>query len=45
MHLVPIADGVAKSGLLATVHGAVVTREVCDFLVTLAVAHHGSAVN
>jgi hypothetical protein len=31
-HVVHIADGVAKSGLLATVSGGVVAREVCGFL-------------
>ncbi|XP_047078937.1 putative leucine-rich repeat receptor-like serine/threonine-protein kinase At2g24130 [Lolium rigidum] len=41
---VPFGDGVAKSGLLPTVPGAVVAREVCDFLATLVVAYPGSAV-
>jgi hypothetical protein len=45
MNVVPIGDGVAKSGLLATVPGAVVAREVCDFLATLVVAYPGSAVD
>jgi hypothetical protein len=44
-HMVPIDDGVAKSGLLATVLGAVVAREVCIFLVTLVVTYPGSAVD
>jgi hypothetical protein len=43
-HVVPIGVGVAESGLLATVPGAVVAREVCDFLATLVVAFPGSAV-
>jgi hypothetical protein len=33
--MVPIGDGVAKLELLAAVPGAVVAREVCDFLATL----------
>jgi hypothetical protein len=44
MQVVPPGDGVAKSGLLPTVPGAIVAREVCDFLATLAVAFPGSAV-
>jgi hypothetical protein len=42
--VVLIGDGIAKSGLLPTVDGAVVAREVCDFLATLAVAYPRSAV-
>ncbi|KAK1662151.1 hypothetical protein QYE76_050310 [Lolium multiflorum] len=42
--VVLIGDGVAKSGLLPIVDGAVVAREVCDFLATLAVAYPRSAV-
>jgi hypothetical protein len=34
-HVVPIADEVARSSLLATVSGAVVAREVFDFLATM----------
>lgn len=44
-HMVPFGDGVAKSRLLAKVPGAVVAREVCDFLATLAAAYPGSAVD
>ena len=43
--VVLMGDGAAKSGLLATVPGAVVAREVCDFLSTMAVAYPGSAVD
>jgi hypothetical protein len=43
-HVVPISDGVAKSGLLATMPEAVVAREVCDFLATLTAAYPGSDV-
>jgi hypothetical protein len=42
--VVLIGDGVTKSGLLPTMAGAVVAREVCDFLATLAVAYPRSAV-
>jgi hypothetical protein len=42
--MVPIDDGVPKSGLSAFVPGAIVAREVCDFLATLATAYPGSAV-
>ncbi|KAK1612245.1 hypothetical protein QYE76_035918 [Lolium multiflorum] len=42
--VIPVDDGVTKSGLLPTVPRAVVAREVCDFLATLAVAFPGSAV-
>ncbi|KAM0841131.1 hypothetical protein ACQ4PT_059220 [Festuca glaucescens] len=42
--VVTIGDEVAKSGLLPTVSGAVVAREVCDFLANLALAYPGSAV-
>jgi hypothetical protein len=35
-HVVPISDEVARSSLLATVSGAVVVREVFDFIATLA---------
>jgi hypothetical protein len=42
--VVLIGDGVTKSGLLPTVAGAVVAREVCDFLATLVVAYPRSAV-
>jgi hypothetical protein len=41
MHVIPIGDEVAESG----VQGAVVAREVCDFLATLVAAYPGSAVN
>ena len=44
-HVVPIGDGVAKSGLLAAVPGAVVAREVCGFLANLAAAYPGSAID
>jgi hypothetical protein len=44
-HVVPTGDGVAKSGPLVTVQDAVVAREICDFLATLAVAYPGSAVD
>lgn len=40
----PFGDGVAMSGLLPTAPGAIVAREVCDFLATLATAYPGSAV-
>jgi hypothetical protein len=43
--MIPICDEVAKSGLLGTVQGVVVVREVCDFLATLASAYHGFAVD
>jgi hypothetical protein len=47
MMLIPqffTCDGVAKSGVLAPVPpGAVVAKEVCDFLATLVVAYTGSA--
>jgi hypothetical protein len=42
--VVSIGDGVAMSGPLRTVPGAVVAREVCDFLATLSVAFPGSAI-
>jgi hypothetical protein len=42
--VVPIGDGVPKSELLSAVPGAVVAREVCDFLVTLTIAYPGSVV-
>jgi hypothetical protein len=38
-HVVQFGGEVAKSGLLAEVPGALVAREVCDFLATLAVAY------
>jgi hypothetical protein len=41
-HVVHIRDGVAKSGLLATVPRAVVARDVFDFLASLPVAYPGS---
>jgi hypothetical protein len=41
---VTIRDVVAKSGLLPMVPGAIVAREVSEFLATLAVAFQGSAV-
>jgi hypothetical protein len=44
MLVAPFGDGVAKSGLLATVPDAIVAREVCDFLATLATAYPGSIV-
>jgi hypothetical protein len=44
-HVVSIGDGVAKSALLVTVPGAVVAKEVCDFLATLTAAYHGSAID
>ena len=44
-HVVPIGDGVAKSGLLAAVSGAIVAREVCGFLANLAAAYPGSAID
>ena len=44
-HVVPIGDGVAKSGLLTAVPGAVVAREVCGFLANLAAAYPGSAID
>jgi hypothetical protein len=43
--LVPIVDGVVKSGLLATEPGAVVAREVCDFLATLVAAFPRTTVD
>jgi hypothetical protein len=43
--VVLVGDGVAKFGLLPTVAGAVVAREVCDFLATLAVSYPRSAVD
>jgi hypothetical protein len=42
--MVPIDDGVPKSGLLSAVPEAIVARGVCDFLATLATAYPGSAV-
>jgi hypothetical protein len=42
--VVSIADGVAKSGPVPTVLGAVVAREVYDFLATLTVAFPGSVI-
>jgi hypothetical protein len=42
--MVPIDDGVPKSGLSAAVPGAIVAREVCDFLATLATTYPASAV-
>lgn len=39
-----IGDEVSESGLLSAVPGAVVAREVCDFLATLAIAYPGPAV-
>jgi hypothetical protein len=42
--VVLIGDGVTKSGLLSTVVGVVVAREVCNFLATLSVAYPRSAV-
>jgi hypothetical protein len=44
MQVVPIGDGVLKSGLLSAVPEAVVAREVRDFLATLAIAYARSAV-
>jgi hypothetical protein len=44
-HVVPIGDVVANSGLLATVPGGVVAREVCNFLTTLVAAYPRSAVD
>jgi hypothetical protein len=44
MHVVPFGVGVAKSRLLAAVTGAVVAREVYDFLAALVVAYPGSIV-
>jgi hypothetical protein len=41
MHVVPIGDEVAESG----VQGVVVAREVCNFLATLAAAYPGSTVD
>jgi hypothetical protein len=43
-HVVPIDDGVPKSGPLSAVPRAIVAREVCDCLATLAIAYCGSAV-
>lgn len=40
----PFGDGVAMPGLLPTAPGAIVAREVCDFLATLATAYPGSTV-
>jgi hypothetical protein len=40
----PFGDGVAMSGLLPTVPGDIVAREVCDFLATLTTAYPGSTV-
>jgi hypothetical protein len=43
--MVALFDGmVAKSGLLPMVPGAIVAREVFEFIATLAVAFQGSAV-
>jgi hypothetical protein len=44
-HVISFGDDVAKSGLLATVSGAVVTREGCDFFATLATSYPRSAVD
>jgi hypothetical protein len=44
-HVVPFGVGVAMSGLLATMSGGVVGREVCDFLATLVATYLGSAVD
>jgi hypothetical protein len=41
-HVVHIRDGVAKSGLLATVPRVVIARDVFDFLASLPVAYPGS---
>jgi hypothetical protein len=43
--MVPIGDGVARSDFLAPVAGAVVAREVCNFLATLDVAYPRSAID
>jgi hypothetical protein len=37
-HVIPIGDRIAKSKLLATVLGAIIIKEVCDFFATLAIA-------
>jgi hypothetical protein len=42
--VITIGDGVLKSGLLLTVPGAIVVREVCKFLATLPLAYTGFAV-
>ena len=45
MHVVLVGVGVAKSGVLTPVPGAVVAREVCDFIATMVAAYPGSAVD
>jgi hypothetical protein len=44
MLVAPFGDGDAMSGSLSTVPGAIVAREVSDFLATLASAYPGSTV-
>jgi hypothetical protein len=44
-HVVSLGDEVVKLRLLATVPGAVVAREICDFLATLATAYPNSAID
>jgi hypothetical protein len=44
-HVFPFGDEVAKSGLLETVQGALIAREVCDFRATLVAAYPGSTVD
>jgi hypothetical protein len=44
-HVLPYDNGVAKLGLLPTVPGAVVAKEIYDFLTTLATSCPESAFN